>query len=360
MIDIILILNSIFVFIQIILISIFNFQSRKSKRNSQIIVAGISFGIVASFLSLLSELGVFIGSSRISLSLQLICFSLEYIILYIHFNYSVREKLDPLKISILGLFFGIFLVFSIKYMFESIVGLDELFWDTSYNILGFFSFLYITIVLFKSYLYSGEKETIIQGIGTFILLLGFVIGFIATPVIQHALHLDFEIFIADIVKAVGALLFISIFAFNVDFVERISVDTYGLLVFDSVGRELGYYDIKTKQNTESKAILIDPQLFVPLISALVSFTKEVLGTSYNMKSINVMNKSIFFEMGDTIHIALITERSSFLLNRSMKLFRKSVEVELMKDKITNFEAGIFNEKLVRDSIEVHFPYIEIV
>ena len=297
---------------------------------------------------------------RITLSLQLILFSIEYMYLYIHFNYAVREKLNSIILIIFSLFLGIFLVFSIKYMLMPLSDYDELLWDIGYNMVGLISFLYITYALFISYSYSREVEALIQGIGTFFLVVGFVLGMITTPILRDALSINFDNFYADIVKAIGALLFISIFAFNANFVERISIDTHGILVFDSSGRQLGFFNIKTKQKIQTDAIPVDPSLFTALVSALLSFTKEALGSKGYVKSIKGEDKAVIFEMGEFIHAALITEKSTRLLNLSLRSFRVSCEKIIKETPEHEYRVGVVDEDKIKKSLRLNFPYIEII
>jgi hypothetical protein len=242
----------------------------------------------------------------------------------------------------------------------SLVDYDELLWDISYNMLGLISFLYISYVLFSSYRYSREIEAIIQGVGTMFLVLGFILGMVTTPIMRDALGVSFENFYADIVKAIGSLLFISIFAFNVNFVERISIDTHGILVFDSSGRQLGFFNIKTKQKIQTDAIPVDPSLFTALVSALLSFTKEALGSKGFVKSINGEDKAVIFEMGESIHTALITEKSTRLLNLSMRSFRNNCEEIIKETPEHQYHVGVVDEEKIKASLRLNFPYIEII
>ncbi|MCY3412469.1 MAG: hypothetical protein INQ03_12600 [Candidatus Heimdallarchaeota archaeon] len=360
MVDVLLILNMAFVVIQVILLAVFFIQSKKLGRNSTLLIIGLVSGIIASILSIIPEMDLYIGSGRITLSLQLMAFGLEYILLYIHFNFSVSENLNTVYISMLSLFAGIFTVYSIKFMLEQLEDFDELMWDLSYNSLGFVAFLYISYVMFSSYRYSKEKEALIQGVGTMLLVIGFIVGALTTPIIRNGLELQIEPYYADVVKAIGALLFISIFAFNANFVERIAVDTYGILVFDNAGRELGFYNVKTKKNIESAAIPVDPALFVPLVSALLSFVKEALGTQSYMRSINGVDKAVVFEMGSTIHTAMITEKSTRLLNQSMKSFQHRCEQIVNAQMESEFNVGIVDEEAIKSSVRSNFPYIEVI
>lgn len=323
-------------------------------------IFGLSFGILASLLSVLIGASIYIFNMRVTLSLQLIAFAIEYLYLYIHFNYSVSEKLNPYILASFSIFLGIFLVYSIKYMFIPLTGYDELFWDIGYNVIGIISFFYISYVLFASYRYSREIEALIQGIGTMFLVIGFMVGLGTTTIIREFLNLNFEGFYADIAKAIGALLFISIFAFNVNFVERISIDTHGILVFDSSGRQLGFFNIKTKQKIQTDAIPVDPSLFTALVSALLTFTKEALGSKGFVKSISGEDKAVIFEMGESIHTALITEKSTRLLNLSMRNFRNNCEEIIKETPQHEYHVGLVDEDKIKTSLRLNFPYIEII
>ncbi len=358
--NIILVLYTLLILIQFVLTIIFYRQSQKYDRQSIILIIGLLFGIFASILSIVITLGLSTDLSRLMLGVELILYSLEYVMIYFHFNLSQRDDIVTYHSLILFAVYGIFILQTLKYMFSEFSAIDETIWDVSYNFTGIISFFYASFVLYKSYKFSGEREALAQSIASLLLVIGFIVGILTTPVIRNLIAVNIDNIISDILKIIGGLTFVGIYAYNADYVERLSINTYGILIFDKSGRELVYYNVKTRTYNDTKGISVDTALFAGLITALLSFIKEVLGAKTYISKIESDDMVSMFKVGNRIGVSLITDRSTKLLRKSLNMFNLKCDRYFETLSNDDYIFGNFDYDKIKQIFNSQFPYIEVI
>lgn len=349
-------ITTIYILAQLALGAVFAHQSRKYRRNARLLFLGLVFGILASILALILQFDSPFLGKRILLPAELILYSLEYILLNLHFQFSSNSRLNlafnfPLMVS-----WTIFFVMSIKFGFNLMDDFDELLWDLSYNFVGLYSFVYIAFSLYRSADFSGEIEALFQAFGAIALSVGFFFGAISTPMLREILSV--EILISEVTKAIGALIFISIYAMNVDFVERMAINTYGLLLFDDTGRSLGFYPIRTRKRDLNKSSPIVPDLIAPFVTAIQAFARDIFGAEESLETIQAKGKSLIFQIGNKIHMAIITEKATRNLKISLKKFQE--DCERMAFSRDEHDIKTFDPESIKKIVKFNFPYVQVL
>ncbi len=349
-------ITSIYIIVQMILIVVIVRQSMVYRRNAHLLILGLGMGIIASIISLVLHFELKSFEKRIFLPMELFLYSLEYLFFYFHFQFSRSMKLNirlnfPILVS-----WPIFVIMCLKFSLHAMDEIDELFWDLSYNFIGLYSFIYVSYILYKTVDFAGEIEALVQAFGTTALSIGFLIGGISTPMIR--VHLQIDPIISAVMKAVGALIFISIYALNVDYVERAAINIFGIFLFDDIGKSLGFYQLKTRKRRMNKTSPIVPDLIAPFVSAIQAFVKDIFGNDQSLKTIETFDKSIIFQMGNAIHVALITEKPTRNMVISLQKFQE--QCEKIFQTSNGSDLGIVDHVKVKEEIIRNFPYVQVL
>ncbi len=362
MVNFLFVFDVLFIVLQLIIFIVFYFQTIKFDRTSEYLLTAIALGILAACISLIhrnDEFPLFFGinTHKLLLALQLFLYSLEYLFIFMHFEQATNKVFDWRKIGLFMGLEGILITESVVYVSLGIYGINEFLWDISYNLLGLFSFGFATWYLVKAFIFTGEKTSLYQAISTSIINLGFIIGILATPTIRHYLGIDtisILYIIGEGAKIIGATVFVSIYAYNPDYVERIIFETYGVLIFDlNSGRDLGFLDVRTKSKNKRLLEGINSALLSSLISALLDFLKEAMGAKEYPVAITSRDRVLLFENGKYLGAALIAEKETLLLRKSLR--KMVIELESTIDNPDYIEP--FREEYITTLTMEKFPYI---
>ena len=230
-------------------------------------------------------------------------------------------------------------------------------WDSSYNLLGLLIFVFGAFVHFHAYKFTREIITFIQAISMVIIGLGFIIGFVGGDIFQKT---DFHD-IADIVKIVGMLTFAIIYIIRIDFIYRLPVNVYFILVFTKIGLNVHISRMcvsskKTNNESQSTGTLINENLLSSLITAISGLLNESLGSTKELKAIIAEDRTIVMDTGLYSTCAVLCDRPTHFLNKSLSNLRKSVEITY-QEKLT--ESTIIKEdfKDISELIKKNFPFL---
>jgi hypothetical protein len=346
-------LNLVFLILQVTLLFLFSYQIKKKKRNAKLLVYAMIFGIIATTLALLQTEIEHSLLRRSLLSIELFFYGFEYILIYFHFRGTISDKISLLQISLISFVYGIHAGFGIYYAVLSTHSIPELLWDVSYNILGVLCFGFVSYSLIMVYRRTLEVSALVQTLAGILLCIGFLGSIFETPMIRDTIVFAIPPDVTGILKAIGILIIVIIFIINPDYIERLPVQTYGIMAFDKNGSTVSYYAVETKGKFEDVSIAAQANLATALTSAILTFVKEVMGSRTNLDRIETSDRLIILDIGETIGVAVIAERGTKILLESMKRCQKELNLQVGKEVMR----GDVDVKKVKSIFTNAFPYI---
>ncbi|MBN1330912.1 MAG: hypothetical protein JXA54_15680 [Candidatus Heimdallarchaeota archaeon] len=369
-----MIISSVISGLFFILFVLFFYQTIRKNRTAYVLTFSLLLGGIGGIVSVLQY--VISAPYSLFLHLSLIVWSLVYFMIYIFFEelYTNSPQRYRLVLVIIILFASI--VFNLLNMFMPTTGdlglagdaaenyqrfylIIEWSWDISYNLLGLLIFIFGAFVHFKSYKFTKEKIILIQAISMCVLAAGFIVGFVGGDILDNALFFD----IGDGIKIIGMLSFTLIYALYPDFIYRLPVKVYFILIFTKFGLNIHIgrvHDviIDTISNEEKERNVISENLLSSLITAISGLLFESLGSKKDLKSIIAEDRSLILNNGESTTCAILCDSSTYFLEKSLTNLRKSVEAQY-KDKL--MKPVIIKEdfqdagKLIKKS----FPFLDL-
>ncbi len=348
------------------------YQSVRKNRTAYILTLSLFIGGIGGIVSVLQF--VVTSASKYLLYSSLIIWSLVYFLIYIFFEELYTEKPNRFRFAFMTLLLFASITFSLLYLFIPTVNelgltadlatrysgfLDILQWgwDSSYNLLGLLIFVFGAFVHFNAYRFTREIVTLIQAISMVIIGSGFIIGFVGGDIFRIT---DFHN-IADAVKIVGMLTFTIIYIVRIDFIYRLPVNVYFILVFTKIGLNVHISRMcvsnkKTNNVSQSNGTLINENLLSSLITAISGLLNESLGSTKDLKAIIAEDRTIVLDTGLYSTCAVLCDRPTHFLDKSLSNLRKSVE-DTYQEKLS--ESTIIKEDFVEISelIKKSFPFL---
>ena len=357
-----------------ILFILMTYQSIRKNRTAYVLTFSFLIGGIGGITSVLQY--VISTASDYFLYTSLIIWSFVYFLIYIFFEelYSVKPNRFRLATMTILLFASI--VFNLLYLFAPTVGelgltgdlasqytifLDiiQWSWDTSYNVLGLLIFIFGAFVHFKAHKFTKEVIILIQAISMVIIGAGFIIGFVGGDIFNESNFFD----IGDAVKIIGMLIFAVLYIIRIDFIYRLPINVYFVLVFTKIGLNVHISRVRdtSKEIDEMKKgseTLINENLLSSLITAISGLLNESLGSTKELKAIIAEDRTIVLDSGLYATCAVLCDRPTHFLNKSLSNLRKSVEVGY-KEKLT--ESTILKSDFsgINELIEKTFPFLII-
>ena len=326
----------------------------KRKLETAMLFGGLGAGLMALY-ELLLELDIdyefLVGLSRIS-------YSLIYFILFLFFEGGMTEKPKTSKLIALSTLLGGSIITSLMFSFnsEGFVDWVRFFGEMSRWGLGFLSFTFSTITLWKVSKVTHEKTATIQMLGTGIISIGFLIQMAGTPKITPDEDMT-ELYntVANIIIIVGILTLLIIYAENPVLVERIPIPVFQILVYTSAGSHLNSVKVATRGLEKSSEI--DDFLITGLATALTSFVKEVTGSERELEIIKTTDRVVMFDLGEEISISMIAEKPTEVLLNSLQILREKYEEKIDYNWLAT--EPLATEEFTRLIHEV-YPYLDVL
>ncbi|MFW9922862.1 MAG: hypothetical protein ACFFDW_06185 [Candidatus Thorarchaeota archaeon] len=357
-----------------ILFGLLVYQSIKKNRTAYILTISLFLGGIGGIISVLQNI-VSIGS-KYFLYTSLIVWSIVYFLIYIFFEQLFASKPDRIRLSIASVLLFASIFFDILYLFaptasfleltgdlqlryETFLNIMQWGWDTSYNLLGLLIFIFGAYVHFKSFQFTREKVTIVQAISMCIIGSGFIVGYVGGDIFKNS---DF-FGIGDGIKIVGMLLFAFIYVIRIDFIYRLPVNVYFILVFTKFGLNIHISrvhdtSVNAKIEDYNEEKLINENLLSSLITAISGLLNESLGSEKELKSIVAEDRTLVMDSGEYATCAVLCDRPTFFLEKSLMNLIKSIE-QNYGEKLS--KSAIIKEdfKGVDNLIRKIFPFLII-
>ncbi|HUT81719.1 MAG TPA: hypothetical protein VMZ29_11005 [Candidatus Bathyarchaeia archaeon] len=369
-----MIISSVISGLFFILFFLLVYQTIRKNRTAYVLTFSLLFGGIGGISSALQY--VISTPYSLLLHLSLILWSFVYFMIYIFFEKLYTNRPQRYRLVLITIILFASIIFNLLNMFIPSAGelgltgtalenyqqfylIIEWSWDISYNLLGLVIFVFGAYVHLKSYKFTKDKIILMQTISMCVLAVGFIIGFVGGDIIDNTIFFD----IGDGVKILGMLIFTLIYAIFPDFIYRLPVNVYFILIFSKIGLNIHIgriqgtiIDSNTAEEEEKKAI--SENLLSSLISAISSLLTESLGSKKDLKAIIAGDRSLILDNGEYATCAILSDNSTYFLEKSLNNLRKSIETRykeiLMKPVIIKEDfqdAG----KLIRKS----FPFLKL-
>ncbi|NHJ05244.1 MAG: hypothetical protein EAX90_10490 [Candidatus Heimdallarchaeota archaeon] len=233
-------------------------------------------------------------------------------------------------------------------------------WDISYNLLGLIIFVFGAYVHFKAYKFSKDKIILLQTLSMCVLAAGFIVGFVGGDIIDNTLFFD----IGDGVKILGMIIFTLIYAIFPDFIYRLPVNVYFILIFTKIGLNIHIGRVQdsiigSNTSQEEAEQLISENLLSSLITAISGLLNESLGSQKDLEAIIAADRSLILNNGESATCAILCDKSTYFLEKSLKNLRKAIE--------TRYEGKLTNPVILKEDfqdagklIKKSFPFLKIV
>ena len=356
-----------------LLFSLMLYQSIRKARRAYVLTVSLFVGGLGGISSILQN--VVNGYSHYFLYYSLIIWSICYFLIYLFFEELDQAKPDRLRLVVasglllaaiifnqLVLYFPSYISSNIplpyKNVFDafgnSLIDLS----DFTYNALGIFIFIVGAFVHFRSYRSNKESVLLFQGISLTIIAFGFLVGYIGGDIIKAQNFLDY----GDIIKIVGMIIFIIIYIVRIDFIYRLPVNVYFIMAFNNIGLNVlntrTYNPDKKKANISEEKTIINETLLSSLITAISNLLSESLGSKKPLQRIVAEDRTIVLDSGPLATCAVLCDRPTFFLVRSLKNLRKDIE-KRFKEELANQVVLKSDYQNANELIEKNFPFLVI-
>jgi len=235
-------------------------------------------------------------------------------------------------------------------------GLAEFLWDLSYNLLGLGVFAYVSYCLYLAYNQTRERSASIQVIASLMMAFGFLVSIFQTPIFRELLGFEINEIVTGGMKSFGLLLILLVYIINPDYIERLPIQTFGIMAFDKGGNNLSFHQIKSRGVMQDISYGSEASLISALTRAVLSFIKDALGTETDLDRISAGDKLILFNIGENVGVAVIAERSTNILLESIDRCQSRLNNQIGGD----IQHGRVKKDKIKHIIMGSFPYISFV
>lgn len=342
------------------------YQTTRKKIYAPFFIVSLVFGFLGGLFSFFYEIFQCTGVNFFQLFRQTF-FALQFV-----FFFLFMEKIRSLKISALRLSFTLsiftiqvissigIVLFSNYPNYSTIYHLLIFLTLFSYNLLAIYVYLIIGVPIYiKIYKYTKENRSLVLVIA--LVLIG--IGFFSAELYQILVFQGFNFILGRLnllvvfyyaLPLIGLYLFLLSYITDVDYLYRLPVDNYLLMILYKSGVTI--YSINFK--TRFKQVVIDENLLSRLISSINMVFQNALGSQAEVHNILSKDAAIIIESGKFINAAIVTDNASVILQRSLKRYVEIFEKKF-HDKLEKEDPLISDFDSVKELLKSIFPFLVI-
>jgi hypothetical protein len=369
MVEVGLIISSIITGLFLLLFALMIYQSLRENRKAYVLTSSLLVGACGGILSLLQYVITSISDQLLFYSI--IIWTICYFLIYIFFEQLITTKPNRIRLTLGIILLITSIIFNLLYLYlPTDLGLTgtaaqnyEIFskglewsWDTTYNALGIFIFSFGAYVHFKSYKFTKEIITLIQAISMAIIVTGFFFGYFGGDVANNSDFFN----IGDGIKIVGMILFSLIYIIRINFIYRLPVNVYFILIFTTHGLNIHISRVHDESisDKEAEPSYINENLLSSLITAISNLISDFFLTKKNLKAIVAEDRTIVLDTGEYASCAILCDRPTYFLRQSLHELLFAVE-EKYQTKLQ--KSMILKEEFIGiDSIiQEKFPFLVI-
>lgn len=363
-------------FVLLVLHLLFLFQTIKHRRRAYGLTYGLVVGIVASFLSGVRSIRPFFGlegHSNVSLQLSLVLWGVTFFLIYLFFeglantpinNYRLTS-VTILLIMVVTTHMGLVLLEGPTEADPYLNPIRDALWhwaDLSNALLGISIFVFGFWVIFQGFRQTKERGIpLIQMVGSSLIILGFVIGFLIdfsffiTDISGFSPNNILEGFHGDFAKIVGILLFTISYLVEIDYLYRLPFPTPYILFFKT---DSGLC-LSVARSKGAESSHVDEDLVTGTITAIMTLLKEATGTKGTLRLISATDQAIIFSSTSEVTVAAITRRPTkflqYSLDSALDMFQEQFREELLSSKPISRS----DFRGAKEILSLAFPYLEL-
>ncbi len=344
----------------IILAVLFIYRTTTKNREANILSLGVIFGTIG--ISFAAYRPFFPKESFVYSNYWIISngifYLLMYFFIYIHFSLADRAAPSiPLTVVLAGLLgLGIGTSITLLSLAEHPSQLIMIN-DFSHDSLKFLSFLYATIVVWKTWKVTEERNGLIELLSLIIFLITVIPAIIGNYF--KGIGISGELFmIGDILSFIGIVLLTSNYIINPDYLYRIPKPLYQVALFNTTGLTIYSKAVKSKGIDIEK---IPTQVISAIITAVSAIMKEGISENTRLLRVEATNHTLLFSDRGDITAMILCERPTYFIKKSLDHFLKFMPNDII-EKLEKSVTGIDDETVAQiDKILVKaYPYIDFI
>ncbi len=345
----------------VILGILFIYRTTTKNREANILSLGVVFGIIgvsfAAFRPFMPS-DSFVYSNYWIFS-NGIFYLLMYFFIYIHFSLADRTTPNIILSIILAGLMGLGIGSSIVILSisghppEQLITIN----DFAHDSLKFLSFLYATVVVWKTWKYTEEKNGLIELLALLIFLITVIPAVIGNYF--KGIGMSSELYtIGDILSFIGIALLTSNYIINPDYLYRIPKPLYQVTLFNMTGLTIYSKAVKSKGIDIEK---IPTQVISAIVTAVSVIMKEGISESSYLKRVEATNHTLLFSKRGDITAMILCESPTYFIKKSLDNFLKFMPEEIIKqleEAITEVDEKTM--KQIDEILVKAYPYIDFI
>nr|MDO8114930.1 hypothetical protein [Candidatus Sigynarchaeota archaeon] len=307
-----------------LLLALFIYQVTTRERSVPFLIVSLVFGVLSGIFAYIDEVGLlsFIPRSHaIMLATHMSCGGLQFYFFFLFIEDLRDLKPNPFRLTIATMLaFLQVLSLWLTVWFEGTAASNAwLLADIGYNNLALFTFLGCGLPVYvQTFKLTKEGRSLTLAIAVIIVGAGFVMSSIKD---YNDYFFGGNALISEITQygnlcdLAGLALFSIVYVSNVDYVYRLPMDNYVLMVSLLTGETVHFVKFKTRTKVEPNQDLLSG-----LLSTINAVFQSILATRVNINSISSKRATLLMESGKWVTATVITEKPSAILDNALKRY----------------------------------------
>ncbi len=286
-------------------------------------------------------------------------YPMAYYLIYLHYELIYRYRPHLNRLSAMSGLLGSALITSLLVLLlddpPSLVGMLN---DLSHDFIRLNTFCFATVVTFRTWNLTKEREPAFELTGLLFIVIGTFPAMLGNYTsIDELLGLSVYEW-GDLMTFLGLVIILAVFIYNVDYLYRMPVPLYYFIVFNSVGITILSMPIKNRKFEVEPAMA---QLISGPLTAITRLFEEIFKRNPEIEFIKAKNQSFLFESAKGLTAMIISERPTYFVKLSLRLFLKLIPNEIIH-RLNKPYVKLDPESTMshlHDAFHRAFPYVDV-
>ncbi len=345
--------------ILLLLVILFIYQTFRKNRHAHLLTVGLLFGVAGltlwAFRPFLSE---YLASHTSPLANGL-AYVFMYYAIYLHFEQVSDLRPHLARLALMSALVGMGAATSATMLtLDSAPGALTQWNDFAHDAIRMGAFLFGMVISFRGWRMTEERNALVEWLALLILasggipaVMGNYFGF------KHVI--DMSVYeLGDMITFVGLVLLIGMYLTHPNYLYRLPVPVYRIIIYNSVGIATYSRAVRTRG---MEGMVVPDQLMSMSITAVSSVLSEGLQVNAQLRLIDVTRRVLLFEWSKDISALLICERGTYFARRSLKMLLSSISADLYERLAA--EAVNVDSKMMAQLdalVQAAFPYLVFI
>ncbi len=353
------------------MVIVFIYQTFKKNRKNHVLTMAFIMGLTPIAAMTLNEL--FPSGSSEDAIMHLVGgfgFSFMFFLVYLHYELVYRTSPHYFRFLVMSTLLGIrFAVVTYKALIYPLDLLIHASYYASFDVMRLFAFSFGAIITWKTWKMTKERESFVELCSLFLLIGGGLLGIVHRPanigiinsefLVLNVIRISSFLSMSYLLTVLGMVLFLSVFIVNPDYLYRLPVPLYHIIVYNGETGLAPYSHAIRSKGIEGPEIT--DQLFSGAITAITSLLSESVKDQVRLRLILSDEQTVIFEHHDQLPVSalLVCHQLTYFVKKSLKNFIKSILLPTLKelsDPNPSDITGLKNE--LNQLLQASFPYIE--